>query len=68
MVRFCRHSYFQMQRRLRGDQLRFAEELQTDIGVGRVLEWAKKNRALEDDDIFISTNVDEVLKNLQKQS
>jgi len=39
----------------------FAEELQTDVGVERVRQWAKENRALNDDDIFISTNVDEVL-------
>ena len=43
-----------------GAQLRFAEELQTDVGVERVRQWAKENRALNDDDIFISTNVDEV--------
>ena len=43
------------------DQSRFAEELQTDIGVARVRKWAKENHALKGDDIFISTNVDEVL-------
>jgi len=41
--------------------IRFAEELQTDIGVARVRQWAKMNHALKGDDIFISTNVDEVL-------
>ena len=30
-------------------------------------QWAKENNALKDDDIFISTNVDEVLNNLQKR-
>ena len=42
---------------------RFAEELQTDIGVARIRKWAKDNHALKEDDIFISTNVDEVLLN-----
>ena len=42
---------------------RFAEELQTDIGVARIRKWAKDNQALKEDDIFISTNVDEVLLN-----
>ena len=46
-----------------GAQLRFAEELQTDVGVERVRQWARENlQALNDDDIFISTNVDEVLR------
>ena len=48
------------------DQSRFAEELQTDIGVARVRKWAKENHALKGDDIFISTNVDEVLNNNPK--
>ena len=34
--------------------------MQTDVGVERVRQWAKENRALNNDDIFISTNVDEV--------
>ena len=36
--------------------------MQTDVGVERVRQWARENRALNDDDIFISTNVDEVLR------
>ena len=54
-------------RQSKGEEFRFAEELQTDIGVARVRQWAKENNALKDDDIFISTNVDEVLNNLQKR-
>ena len=37
--------------------------MQTDVGVERVRQWARENlQALNDDDIFISTNVDEVLR------
>ena len=53
-------------RQAKVDQSRFAEELQTDIGVARVRKWAKENHALKGDDIFISTNVDEVLNNNPK--
>ena len=52
--------------KIKGVQLRFAEELQTDIGVARVRQWAKEKHAMKDDDIFISTNVDEVLNNNPK--
>ena len=37
------------------------EEKQTDFGVARVKVWAEENQGLSADDLFISTNVDEVL-------
>ena len=54
---------FFLQRRKReyGDRTMDTEERQTDIGVERVKGWAKKHPGvLSPDDIFISTNVDEV--------
>ena len=71
MVRFWQNSNFPFKsedEEAKDDQFRFAEELQTDIGVARVRQWAKMNHALKGDDIFISTNVDEVFNDLQKRS
>ena len=40
---------------------RWVEDWQTDIGVARVREWFRKTGELQDEDIFVSANVDEVL-------
>ena len=37
------------------------EEKQADFGVARVKGWAEESQGLSPDDLFISTNVDEVL-------
>lgn len=39
---------------------RYAEEVQTDVGVARVREWAARTGGLAEDDVFISADVDEV--------